>query len=192
MDKDLAIRFLLQSTIQGLEITDCKEKLDLNTQKFTTNIQAVTKKAHRDVLTGRFHLPNYCSEMSNNKNSVVQSLEKLILENKQELNSTTLIDALCNEYPHVEFGAIQKLVNMTLKYIITINTVIPAEFIRVDESNCDCPIDSKILNKLKAENHKTHTSWTKLHKTEYIQIQNEIQSLIDKRDGNILFDFYNW
>ena len=152
-------------------------------------------RAHRDVLTGRFHLKEYVSfSVGERKHQVTDLLYCHIVEQGQlgqALSSMELINFLSNAFETVEFGAIQKLVNMTLKYLIILKNVTGECDYVIDERNCHCPIDSIILSKLP----KTHTPWTSLQREEYIQIQAEIQSLLSEEYpavGNVVFDFLQW
>ena len=184
MEKELIVKFLVKSTIP---------KVDLNNFNLAENIEAVLSRAHRDVLTGRFYLPVYCSKKKDKSNEVVLYLKALIVDKKTTLSSEVLIEELSKEYPDVEFGAVQKLVNMALKYLILLNVMYPNFIIKIDEKMCDCPLDSIILNKLKERNGKTHTCWTRMNKEEYYQVQKEIrEQILDKTIGNITFDFMNW
>lgn len=172
--------FLLNSTLQP---------------KTDDSINNAIARAHRDVLTGRFHLSDYCNSQKNNHPK--DFLERIIKETKlkntksEPIGSMELIDYLYNNFKPIEFGAIQKLVNMTLKYLYLISldsysTDLSEYFI--DIKKYDCPLDSKILSKLE----KKHTPWTRIEKDEYIKVQNEIKEhLKDKNkyyDSNLLFD----
>ena len=152
-------------------------------------------RAHRDVLTGRFHLKEYVSFSSGKKqHQVTNLLYSHIVERGQSgqaLSSMELITFLSKAFESVEFGAIQKLVNMTLKYLIILKNVTGECCYEIDERNCHCPIDSIILSKLP----KTHTPWTSLQIEEYLQIQAEIQFLLAEEhpnSGNVVFDFFQW
>ena len=150
-------------------------------------------RAHRDVLTGRFFLPVYCSK----SRDVTEKLYAVI-SNASVIKSQNLLNSLTQEFEDVEFGAIQKLVNMTLKYLIIANEY-EADFnIIIDEKECHCPVDSIILKKIK-EHHKSkpeHTPWTKMQEDEYQTVQNEIRDILDfkgySKEGNIFFDFLFW
>ena len=112
-------------------------------------------------------------------------------ESKTAIASMSLIEKMQNEFPDVEFGAIQKLVNMTLKYVIILKTFTNEIDFEVDESGCDCPLDSIILGKLPQE----HTVWTRIDEQEYEQVQNEIRESLSKEhcnSGNVIFDFLHW
>ena len=147
-------------------------------------------RAHRDVLTGRFHLPEYIKQSKD----VLKELYKIIKDKsrmKEFLGSEVLISSLKKIFT-IEFGAVQKLVNMTLKYIIILNEYEKLS-INLDESLCDCPLDSFILEKKLGIFDK---KWTKINENEYKDIQNIIKGRIKEKHGddvgNILFDFENW
>ena len=58
--------------------------------------------------------------------------------------------------------------------------------ITFDFSQCDCPLDSVILSKLKYHG----TPWTRIGKEEYISVQNKIKT--DSQFGRLKFDLENW
>ena len=82
------------------------------------------------------------------------------------------------------FGAIQKLVNMTLKYLLILQSFgcLPE---LVKEENCDCPLDSGILKSLQEE-----AKWTAVTKEEYTRIQGEIDERVSGL--RLSYDFANW
>lgn len=80
------------------------------------------------------------------------------------------IEKIENEFPNVEVGAVQKLVNMTLKYILIFNELGNMNY-PIDEKECHCPLDSIILGKLEIH----HTPWTRMDKIEYLEVQKEIK-----------------
>lgn len=90
------------------------------------------------------------------------------------------IEKIENEFPNVEVGAVQKLVNMTLKYILIFNELGNMNY-PIDEKECHCPLDSIILGKLEIH----HTPWTRMDKIEYLEVQKEIKK-------GIVFDFEEW
>ncbi|MBQ0098045.1 MAG: hypothetical protein KBS62_03825 [Oscillospiraceae bacterium] len=186
LNNKLIVQFLLRETIPPKS----KEK---------DRIYDAVFKAHRDVLSGRFYLPNYCnSKNGSNENSLVIVLYKYITEkklcnNNMPAKSSDLICYLCKKFPNVEFGAIQKLVNMTLKYLVCLYEFDKPIFrgYKIDSIGYDCPIDSNILNKLGTK----HTVWTKMDKKEYLCVQKEIHNKLIENGhdgGNLLFDLINW
>lgn len=100
----------------------------------------------------------------------------------------------------VEFGAIQKLVNMTLKYLLLLNQF-DDEFEKqgfiVDINNCDCPLDSIILSALEKDEvaKASGVKWTTITPNEYNDIQAEISKLLINKyntSGNIRYDFIKY
>lgn len=87
------------------------------------------------------------------------------------------------------FGKTQKVVNMFFKYLYTFKNEL---HLRDDYfTKCDCPIDSKILTKLKIKN----IYWSKLDDIEeYKSIQKRIDEEIKKKGlkYRLDFDFENW
>ena len=151
-------------------------------------------RAHRDVLVGQNNLEFYMSC----SHKMVVFLSNCIKENK-------------SEYGQVEFGAIQKLVNLSLKYLLVLKEYESLE-IKIDEKNCDCPLDSHIFAELKKEAKarkdickeseiklinsliKEEFKWTRKEFTDiqYTEIQKFISTLPEATGGNIYFDFKRW
>lgn len=187
MDKKLIANFLLRSTIP--EAKKCK--LSKNEVDATGAIRDCVYRAHRDVLTGRFWLTKYTSYKKDGCNEIVAKLYKNIcncIKQNQALNTKILIDPLYKEYgDEVEYGALQKLVNMSLKYLIVLSDICRLN-IMIDEKNCDCPIDSIILSRLEM----TDIKWTSMNKDGYDKIQDKIKQKVENDCGNITYDFKNW
>ena len=171
-DKNI-IRFLIKSTIP--------EKKEGNI------VYNCAWRAHRDVLNGRFYFKKYLKQNENNQ--IVENLVKKIIEFKKPLCSKPFIDELSKEFD-VEFGAIQNLVNMTLKYLIIIDYFNYNGFsFDIDIQNCDCPLDSTILHEIERDDIK----WTSITKKQYQAVQKVILNKPEvKEHGNIIFDFKKW
>ncbi len=151
-------------------------------------------RAHLDVLSGRFHLPLYCERGNNGINEITIALYNELNEhnNTVPIIPRTIIQEF-SERNNVEFGAIQKLVNMTFKYLSILKTYHAFDDSNRDlnfsPDNCDCPLDSIILG-LISDEYNGH-SWTNMSFEEY----SEAQSIISNRmnhDSNLLFDFRNY
>lgn len=154
-------------------------------------------RAHRDTLTGRYKLTDYIA----NKHEVTKALYAKIencVGRKESISSESLIKYLNEQPPKVEFGAIQKLVNMTLKYLIILKSfdllvskdLVPID-LDIDESKCHCPLDSIILEKLE----HTDLRWTGISEDDYVKVQKEISTkLLSEGEfkGNIFYDFKYW
>lgn len=180
MDKQLVINFLLKETI--------KDASDNKPEEFEDkDLWNSIWKAHRDTLTGaRFHCPQYLEK--NAENAIVKKLYWLITDDKIDNNSRNLLTKLEEEFT-VEYGALQKLVNMTLKYLIVFNSVGgQRKRYEIDESQCDCPIDSQILEKLNVSD----IPWTTMTKDEYNKVQELVKSTLNGEQGNIYYDFLKW
>jgi len=159
-------------------------------------------RAHRDVLTGRFHLPEYILLSSMENRSLLEEVYNIIvglIEKNEIVSSQILLDELYNKYQKVEYGALQKLVNMTLKYVELLEDTLNMEMfpLRVRVINVDCPIDSIILNKLsKIVGKKYKFTWTNMTKDEYNQVQADIRDYMNREYGeeidNLWFDFLMW
>lgn len=155
------------------------------------------KLAYRDMLTaGRYYI-------SKDMDSRCDKL-KLILEKNSYVYSHNIIEETLSIFGNEEkigtgneyvtrYGLTQKLVNMTYKYLYVFS-----EYTRkdIDFSDCDCPLDSVILKKLKFKGHV----WSKMTKAEYEQCQQMIADNLKEKDldteimliGNLAFDFQNW
>lgn len=188
MDQDLAIQFLVKETIK-------KQK----SEKAHKRLWDAIWKAHRDTMTGARtgKISKYCTANANGKHTTLDQLYQIIQDTKTPLCSEALIQEIESKDKSIEFPAIQKLVNMTLKYIIILNLFedIGIE-VEVDEESCDCPIDSIILDKLHKYNKMHHSCWTSMEKEEYDLVQDEIRDYLriehpDKK-GNVWFDFLMW
>ena len=188
MDKKLMIQFLTKEAIKTQ--TDSKHK---------DRIWAAIRKAHRDVMTGARtgNIKNYVEENKNGKNKTTEYLYQKI-KRETPLSSLSLIEKIQELDSTVEFAAIQKLVNMTLKYLIILNEFEKTDLaLNICEEKCDCPVDSIILEKLSKINGIKHECWTKMEETEYKNVQNEIQEYLkneypNNTYGNIWFDFLMW
>lgn len=185
MEKEVMYQFLVKTAIPVI-------KWGKETE--TDRIRDAIWRAHRDTLTGRFQLEKYRElTYGEKKHKVTDALYKKIkecIDSDEALSSEPLIKYLDDNFK-VEFGAIQKLVNMSLKYLIILNAFEFEKPIAIDEANCHCPLDSIILGKLK----KQHTPWTKIQILEYNEVQQEIYDdpLFDKKSmGNIVYDFIHW
>ena len=189
MYKDLMVRFLTKEAIKTPNRTKHKDRL-----------WAAIRKAHRDVMTGARtgNIKTYAEKNRGEKENTLEELYKIILKEKVPLSSELLTTKLQKHDGTLEFAAVQKLVNMTLKYLIILNEceeTTPA--FAICEEKCHCPIDSVILKRLEKINGEQHTCWTKMEKSEYKVVQKEIQEYLQKEYpqstlGNIWFDFLKW
>lgn len=188
MNEKWVIRFLVQETIK-------KQKRPKGEE--SDRLWDAIWKAHRDTMTGARtgNISEYCTANANGKHTTLDQLYQIIQNTKTPLCSEDLIREIEDRDKSIEFPAIQKLVNMTLKYIIILN-LFENIGIEVDEENCDCPIDSIILDKLHDYNKMHHSCWTSMKKEEYDRVQDEIEDYLriehpDKK-GNVWFDFLMW
>ena len=189
MDKNLMIRFLTMEAIKTPDRSEHKDRL-----------WDAVRKAHKDVMTGARtgNIPKYAEKNRDGKYETLEYLYQKILKVKEPLSSDFLIKELLENDVTLEFAAVQKLVNMTLKYIIILNDCegLTPTF-AVCEEKCDCPIDSIILKRLNKINGNNHECWTKMKNSEYIEVQNEIRTYLEEKypkdtRGNIWFDFLMW
>lgn len=168
MNKNEMDRFLVKSVIQKARKND--------------SVFNCVWRAHRDVLAGRFYLKKYlkCSK------SITDHLSEFIKKQNSALTSKMLINELETKFD-IEFGAIQKLVNMTLKYLIILNEYTDFK-INIDLTKCDCPLDSKILKEIGRNDLK----WTSINHKDYDDVQKCISEQVSDGEGNIEFDFKVW
>lgn len=181
IDDGLVDEFLLESVIPGIRksIRSGDEKKIIST---------VMNRAHRDTMTGaRFYSSEYCD----NSKSYREAVSALILENKNCLASRALIGTVVRR--EINVGIIQKLVNMAVKYVYVLNACGFLDDYKIDLANCDCPLDSRILEKLSKDTHMSYTPWTKIKEfEEYCQIQDDIQDAIGADRSRLEYDFKFW
>lgn len=176
MDKKLVYLFCLESLLGG--ITTAIENKDK--EKI---IKIVISRAERDALTGGRFSSSYLEKKEEYKETLKNSvLTKEILSSK-DLIKELMGDKKCDN----NLGFIQKLVNMTLKYLLVIKLYGYEECVpNISEDECDCPLDSIILNNLNMKNIR----WTKLKSLdEYENIQNNIGNYYKSK---IEYDFQKW
>lgn len=153
-------------------------------------------RAHRDVLSGRDNVTDYSSNTDSGFNKVSLELYYAITRADKRINpkSRDLIEHLlpCNN-GHI--GSTQKLVNMALKYMYLMQLFGKLSDFNINENDCDCPLDSIILERLGRNNNK----WTKDFKINdgddgysiYVEIQNQIQRERGEK-SRLSYDFENW
>ena len=155
-------------------------------------IEVVVKKANRDALSGaRFWDKNY-SEHSNYYKAELTE----ILTTSPNLSSKQCIEYILarNQYS-AKVGSIQKLVNMSMKYlyILTEFEYAVPHGLNIDFEKCDCPLDSNILKKLSEKNDIVYKPWTQiLTIDEYSDIQRDISKLDEIKKSNLEFDLKYW
>lgn len=193
-----------------------KKPRERNIKRRSHRIWDAIWRAHRDVLTGfrfkdgRFYANRRLEsgpDSNEQINAIALTLFELIVSSDQLLESRNLIYELYKCYNEPEgvhneaeaslnattFGAIQKLVNMTLKYLVILQTFEKLEKC-VDETKCDCPIDSIILGEL-ANNHPelSNVRWTNIRDfSEYDKIQSAIDQELRMEAPRLMYDFKNW
>lgn len=148
-------------------------------------------RAHRDVLSGRYQLTQYAA-LSKAKpiNPVVIALYDHFVGDgpSKTLSSSALIECLYTEFgDKVEYAALLKLVNMSLKYLFILQSlnaddVVLQELPLIDLADCDCPLDSNIIKTLSKKNKAI--PWTQIkEEAEYNAIQDEIRKRCSERFG---------
>ncbi|MBO4214017.1 MAG: hypothetical protein J5876_03460 [Lachnospiraceae bacterium] len=185
MQIDKVHNFCLEVTIPGILKA-------VENDNVSNALNAVINRASLDVMAGARYLKGGYVD---NQDYYKKELKRLIMDGKTELSSEVLIDKLCrNRNKHrVNVGSIQKLVNMTLKYLYVIQEhgLMNEYALKVELKNCDCPLDSRILEELRKREKKKYTPWTKLDSLdEYKTIQDDITKYV--KESNLEFDFDNW
>lgn len=176
MDNKLVYKFCLESLLPGiLNAWEDKEKM----------VDIVLRRANRDTMAGaRFKYDGYAE----NKDFYIGKLKEII-KGGQQLSSIEIIKELDRAKQGANIGSIQKLVNMTLKYLYVLQ-VYGYDF-GIDPSGCDCPLDSIILDDLDKKTEKHHTKWTKIVSFEdYESIQRDIAKQPEAKGSNLFYDFY--
>ena len=114
----------------------------------------------------------------------------------------------------ISLGHFQKLFNMTTKHLLALymlresiwdNNNDPFKTFKgkIKEcfANADCPIDSKILDKVRAEEYLSAETKEKLPKKKwskfddinyYITVQEAISDIVKAGESNLFYDFKNW
>ena len=146
-------------------------------------------RAHRDVMVG-VRRKDIFKEYKKMHSTIIDKLYSFILNSNDAVYSELLLTAL-SKYD-IEFGALQKLVNMTLKYIVILKAYNELENISVCIEKCDCPIDSKILGCKQV--NCSHLKWTsnEFDKKDYKLVQEKIAKTEDGKSSKLKFDFENW
>lgn len=192
MDTKDVIKFLICSLIP--EVSD-KKMLPENVGKDDW-IWKCVNRAHRDVLAGRSNVVSYSckkeqSVVGKQYNVIAFDLYNEIKNSKDTINTRDLINKLYmkykNEHEEIIVGAIQKLINMTFKYLVTLKWFGIVDYEFIDIEKCDCPLDSIIL---KTTDKFKEEKWTKIkdyNRYEYIQNDQQINGL--KYDFEHYYDY---
>lgn len=181
--------FLLENIMPGFRKT-------FRNHNILQTIGLIVGRVHKDVMIGARYKTldssvRYCEHNQYYQDLVV----KLIVDNLQNLSGRKIIEQICDDRTnihHINIGLIQKLINMAIKYLYVIqvceiNVGFQISFI---ESYCDCPLDSKILDRLSSDTGKKYTAWTKLVDVdEYKEIQDDIKNV---KEFALEYDFEHW
>ena len=180
------IAFLIRAAIPEVkDKSKLPEKGNLKTEDKL--IWEAIYRAHRDVLTGRGNVTEYSSkkESPDSLNQICLTLYDCV-KCGEELSSSKLVSLLRKTFTDVPMGQIQKLVNMTLKYLLILSRFHLISLV-IDESKCDCPLDSVILERLKEK-----TKWTRLEdEEEYNRLQEKAKRNSSDKVA-LEYDFINW
>lgn len=163
----LVNEFWLESIFPGIR----KAMKDNNSEAI---INTIIVKADLDTMTGGRFNAVYSKHHTEYRKLLAEYLFK-----NDKLSSSHLIKCMLKSvHEGVTVGLVQKLVNMTLKYLYSIEIFGYGDKLdlKVELENIDCPLDSTILNLLSCDyNGKHYTPWTKLESQyEYDDIQEDI------------------
>lgn len=159
-------------------------------------------RAHRDTTTRPHLVQSYSNHKiddeakSTHSNAIPEKLYSVVthVEDSQKLASTHLIHELSQAFPDVNLGPLQKLVNMSLKYLFILQTLQAQDAVlghlpQIKLEHCDCPLDAQILTHVKGYKD---VRWTRMDSLEeYEAIQTAIGDVVGQ-DKKLLFDLDNW
>ena len=155
-------------------------------------------RAHHDVLSGRKNVEDYSSRKSKGLNKIALDLYDIIigLHNSTKISSNLLIDHLmAKKEDGYRIGPIQKLVNMTLKYMFLFQLFGKLEEYQINENDCDCPLDSRIMEKLEMGEVKWTKDFENTDNIDGYQKYKDVQRKIKEIQGvksKLSYDFENW
>lgn len=136
-------------------------------------------------------LKNYIKDKYFNQN-IVDNLKQQRFEPIDYIKSIKADKVINQSKMEFAFGQAQKVVNMFFKYLYTFKDEQCVKLSEQDFDNCDCPIDSIILDKLyKTEKYKG-TVWSKIDGGQYNEIQKDIQNIVNnstKYKNKLDFEF---
>ena len=155
--------------------------------------------AYKDMLTRGRHCLDTDLEKGSKEKTKLNSNRKDVLKTIIERHNYKYDREIINEFidktknfgEKLSYGLAQKVVNMTFKYLYTFSEYTK---LKIDFSNCDCPIDSHILKKLElAEKY----DWSTLKRKDYTNLQKIIKGKIKndplyKKLGKLAYDFKYW
>lgn len=161
-------------------------------------------RAYRDVATGHQYVASFTAAKTEGKPNVyaVELYELLkAWPREKPIEPRELIEKLYNDDTVWQadassvkptYGAIQKLVNMTMKYLFILHTYGLYGDLDIDEKVLDCPLDSTVLQAIPKDEGFASVRWTSLNSP---KLYEDIQDAIGKYspDGcRLWFDFENW
>ena len=180
------------------EIENFKKGIGEN--KKISSIEEAINQAYQDAKRTFSGIGKYERIKNDAFDVMVESLEKYFSEatpkNQDEFNvkHREWCDSFIKKFEpsyEVTYGQTQKIVNMTMKYILCYEVVGKGEEYF---EFCHMPLDSYILawyNRNVAEKgQKTDTSWSKMGKDEYFEIQDSIRAYCN--DWPIFEEFLIW
>lgn len=192
MNKSLVHDFLLECILPGFRgVKEQKSEDKL--------LDLIIDRAHRDVMVGaRYKVNNYCIWYCEHNGDYKSKLKELIKRDVKALSGRKLINELLSGDKNINVGLIQKLVNMTVKYLYVLDSFGYLGYVGFNvtfSDECDCPLDSRILERISGKVNKKYTAWTKMNDIkEYEEVQSIIKDEVVKQSGkrNLEYDFYYW
>ena len=135
-------------------------------------------KNKQDRETEILTLKNYIKDKYFNQN-IVDNLKQQKFEPIDYIKSIITDKNVKQSKMKFSFGQTQKVVNMFFKYLYTFKDEPSVKLAEQNFDNCDCPIDSIILDKVyKTEKYKG-TVWSQIDGEQYNEIQKDIQNIVD-------------
>ena len=194
MKKESAYDFLLRMAIPAVAFPAELKKEGNKTDYSNKVVWECISRAHRDVLAGRKNVRDYSSNRENGLNKVAKELYFQITENKGRISSEKLIAHFVNEKGY-RIGTTQKLVNMTLKYMFLLQLFGKLEGYSIKEDDCDCPLDSRILDSIGEGDRKWTNDFKKNDNDDSYKVYSNIQNKIKDKQAagsKLLYDFEKW
>ena len=184
-----------------------------NADNFKIEKNSVKETIIQNCINGQDCIKNllnmYCDYFQkDNKSDYLRDNEDKF---KNRLHDCKETDSIKNP---ISIGHFQKLFNMTTKHLLTLYLLRNYiwddcdPFEKFDEKDikeffkhADCPIDSKILDKVRAEKDLSPETKEKLPKkkwskfddiNDYITVQEAISEIVRAGESNLFYDFKNW
>ena len=167
-----------------------------NTKTEDEYLDKCIRLAYKDMLSsGRYYVKKDINSFVCRFKYILQKdnyvFSRALIDNASKLLSDEETIFNGRDYA-TRYGLGQKVVNMTFKYFYIARDFLN---VKINFSNCDCPLDSVILKDL-----GTINAWSKIDKYEYEKCQKIISNKLSKKKltsellslGNLAYDFMKW